>query len=187
MDEGDLYRRVSRSIVKIYCDGSFFHGFVSGCDAHSAKVIASAMKFPWPYKDLKLELFFPDGTTINAKEDNIVIRDSIASIQCHFAGDGLDTNLVQALEICDNPLSLSEKIYTYSAYMGGYKGIITPGFLISIHEKYFHHNCCARKRSEDGALVINKTGELVGLCYDFKRYLISTDAVTILNAISDMY
>jgi hypothetical protein len=50
-----------------------------------------------------------------------------------------------------------------------------------LHDNYFYHNCSANKMSQDGALVINKTGELVGLCYGFERYLMSTNVRAILQ------
>uniref|UniRef100_A0ACD5XU04 Uncharacterized protein n=2 Tax=Avena sativa TaxID=4498 RepID=A0ACD5XU04_AVESA len=180
MEEAQLYPMVSKSIVKISIGVSFHHGYVSDCEAHSADVIASAKNFPMPLENFEVALVFPDGNKYFPRKDNIKIVGNIALIHCNFPGDGINTNLVQALILSTRPLCMSDKVYTYSAYKG-YTGVITPGFIIELQEDYFHHNCSATKRSQDGALVINTSGELVGLCYAFERYLISATVRAILR------
>ncbi|XBH93256.1 hypothetical protein VPH35_084224 [Triticum aestivum] len=185
MDQGDLHRRISRIVLKIRIDDLFLHGYVADCDAHSATVVACSKNIPVSLVNCTVTLVFPDGRKFSPNKHDIKIWDNVASIQCYFPGDVLNTNLVQSLEVCRTPLLMSENIYTYSAYEGDYTGIITPGYLISIHENYFHHNSCANIYSGDGALVINKNGELVGLCCDFNRYLISMDVPAILEVLEN--
>lgn len=184
MDNDERYAKISRSIVKIYIGNRFFHGFVAECQPHAASVIASAVKFPMQLKCFGVILVFPDGKTVSAKVDDIGIVDEIASIPCNFSGDVLDMNLVQALKLCPQPLSMSEEIYTYSAYQGTtYEGVMTRGFVIELRKNDFLHNCSATENSPLGALVVNKSGDLVGLCYCFDRYLTSINVPAILQAI----
>ncbi|XBI82552.1 hypothetical protein VPH35_091221 [Triticum aestivum] len=140
-----LYRRISRSIVKIAIGRSFYHGFVSDIMPRLTVMATSAIQ----------------------------ITDGIAVIQCH--GEEVDADLVEALQVSEEPISISEEVYTYNAYEEGIESTITKGYVISIHENSFFHSCSAGSTSHLGALVINKGGQLVGLCTGFDRHLIARE------------
>uniref|UniRef100_R7W247 Uncharacterized protein n=1 Tax=Aegilops tauschii TaxID=37682 RepID=R7W247_AEGTA len=171
-----LYRRISRSIVKIAIGHSFYHGFVSDIMPRLT-VMASAASFPTPLKNYDVLLSFPDGKEFFYPAESAIqiiqITDGIAVIECH--GEEIDTDLVEALQVCGEQVSISEEVYTYNAYAEGIESAITKGYVMSIQESSFFHSCSAGLTLHLGALVINKGGQLVGLCTGFDRHLIARE------------
>jgi hypothetical protein len=184
-----VYNGIYRSVVNIAIEKTpertiRQNGIIVECDPTYAYIVADARAFEGNIAADKITVDFPGEQCIKPLPKHCNITNGLVGIYCCPGDEKFNTDLFKRVEMCNQPLQMSEAVYVYN----GLYGQLIPGNVthMTLNGHEFSHNCAVSVSAEFGTPVINKNGELVGMNCSLSYHLTARNISALVGTIRDI-
>jgi hypothetical protein len=134
-----VYNGIYRSVVNIAIEKTpertiRQNGIIVECDPTYAYIVADARAFEGNIAADKITVDFPGEQCIKPLPKHCNITNGLVGIYCCPGDEKFNTDLFKRVEMCNQPLQMSEAVYVYN----GLYGQLIPG---NVTHMYVYHPC----------------------------------------------